>query len=95
MTVVRSPRRLDVRFCLCCGHDGPELQAPEHEAVFFCELCGADLYARPPRSYRELEGLDELESAAPRKRAGLLGRIVGRLSRLLTRRGGSVRAVYH
>lgn len=85
MALVRSPRRLDVRFCLACGHDGPELQGG-CSGVFVCEVCGADLYARPPRSYRELEGLDEVSpSVAPRR---VLARLLGAMARLLRPRQG-------
>lgn len=53
--------------CLSCGHTGAELQ-PTHRAsqfVYECPCCGADLYARPPRSYAEMEGI---EPAAARSR---------------------------
>lgn len=53
--------------CLRCGFDGPELQRELLD--FCCPHCGQDLYARPPRTYFELEGLRELASPArPRKR---------------------------
>ncbi len=40
--------------CLACGYRGPALQGPAR--AIRCPGCGADLYARPPRSYAELEG---------------------------------------
>ncbi len=40
--------------CLSCGYRGPALQGPAR--ALRCPGCGADLYARPPRSYAELEG---------------------------------------
>ena len=43
--------------CLCCGHDGTELQGQLAATSFICPACGADLYARPPRTYAEMEGL--------------------------------------
>ena len=46
------------RRCLYCGHDGPLLQAGAGRSAFRCPRCAGDLYARPPRSYRELEGLE-------------------------------------
>ena len=47
--------RLRQRVCLACGYRGPEMQ-PGHPAdVFVCPSCGCDLYARPPRSYAEME----------------------------------------
>lgn len=43
--------------CLDCGFDGPELQPSSRSLTFVCPGCGSDLYARPPRSYAEMEGL--------------------------------------
>jgi len=43
------------RMCLACGSDHASLQS--RRAVFTCPSCGCDLYARPPRSYAEMEGL--------------------------------------
>lgn len=48
------PARLRQRCCLICGYDGPELQGDT--GTYRCPACDADLYARPPRSYAELEG---------------------------------------
>ncbi len=45
--------------CLACGFDGRALQGERGRLTFECPSCGADLYARPPRSYAELEGLIE------------------------------------
>jgi hypothetical protein len=45
--------------CLCCGHAGRTLQGDRGLTTFECPSCGEDLYARPPRSYAELEGLDD------------------------------------
>jgi hypothetical protein len=61
MGVVRAevPTRLRLRTCLRCGYGGPELQNERGERIYTCPACGQDLYARPPRSYAELEGLDE------------------------------------
>lgn len=53
------PSRLTCRRCLSCGYDGQELQGPLGALTFNCPACDEDLYARPPRSYAELEGLDE------------------------------------
>jgi hypothetical protein len=50
------PARLKQRCCLVCGYDGPELQGELHDGAYRCPACDADLYARPPRSYAELEG---------------------------------------
>ena len=61
MRAVRThaPERLQVRSCLRCGYRGPELQSDRVEGYLLCPSCGEDLCSRPPRSYSELEGLDE------------------------------------
>lgn len=51
-----STRSVDARMCLDCGFDGPALQGKRGAMTFACPECGADLYARPARSYAELEG---------------------------------------
>jgi predicted RNA-binding Zn-ribbon protein involved in translation (DUF1610 family) len=51
--------RLSRKLCLACGYDGPALQGVRAETAYMCPNCGEDLYARPPRSYAELEGLDD------------------------------------
>ncbi len=43
------------RICRACGYGGRELQR-RHLTQYFCPRCGCDLYARPPRSYAEMEG---------------------------------------
>lgn len=53
------PARLQARACLRCGYRGPELQGDLGERTYTCPACTEDLYTRPPRSYAELEGLDE------------------------------------
>jgi hypothetical protein len=55
---VSTAQRLSRRRCLYCGHDGPALQssAPGRTPLA-CRACLGDLYARPPRTYAELEGL--------------------------------------
>lgn len=62
----RAPAsRLDERLCLSCGYRGPDLQGWRGMAALRCPDCGEDLYSRPPRSYREMEGLtDESEPSA-------------------------------
>ena len=66
---VRSLRReagLHVRRCLRCGYAGVELQVsaedrPGEIPPLVCPNCCEDLYARPPRSYAELEGICDFE----------------------------------
>ncbi len=55
--------RLRQRVCLACGYRGPEVQPGFPEDVFVCPACGCDLYARPPRSYAEME---DIGGAGPR-----------------------------
>lgn len=50
--------------CLCCGHDGTELQGQLAATSFICPSCGADLYARPPRTYAQMEGIVDRESVS-------------------------------
>jgi len=49
--------RVDRKMCLGCGFDGAELQGHLAHVRYRCPSCGHDLYARPPRSYAEMEGL--------------------------------------
>jgi len=60
------PAHRKQRCCLVCGYDGPELQGELRDLTYRCPACDADLYARPPRSYAELEGF----VLAPDERAG-------------------------
>jgi predicted RNA-binding Zn-ribbon protein involved in translation (DUF1610 family) len=65
--------RVHRKVCLACGYDGNAIQGHRAESTYACPNCGEDLYARPPRSYAELEGLDEdsvpIPPAADRFRA--------------------------
>jgi hypothetical protein len=74
--------RLQTRACLRCGYRGPELQGDRPEPPLVCPACGEDLYSRPPRSYAELEGLDE---AGAWSNWTLSGRLENRLLALLRR----------
>lgn len=51
--------------CLGCGFDGRGLQSGGAEPTWKCPKCGADLYSRPPRSYAEMEGLDDELAGVP------------------------------
>ena len=56
---------LDRRLCLRCGYRGRLLQGDRGLMTFTCPSCRCDLYARPPRSYAEMEGLhDQGEDSA-------------------------------
>jgi predicted RNA-binding Zn-ribbon protein involved in translation (DUF1610 family) len=66
MRAVRTslPAPVHRKLCLSCGYDGVEIQewgdwSRPRGMHFSCPACGEDLYARPPRSYAELEGLVE------------------------------------
>ena len=52
-----------MRMCLHCGYRGRELQGDRSQLVFQCPSCRGDLYARPARTYAEMEGLSETCSA--------------------------------
>lgn len=66
--------------CLGCGFDGAAIQSDLREGGWTCPRCAADLYARPPRSYADMEGLNDAASApAPvsgRPRAAVRGKHV-------------------
>ncbi len=53
------PLRLARRMCLSCGFDGRSIQNHSRETAWVCPRCDSDLYARPPRSYAELEALSD------------------------------------
>jgi len=69
--------------CLCCGHTGPELQGTSASSVLVCPACGEALYARPPRSYAELEGL--AEEAPPTEPGDLVGSRAGMIAAIFER----------
>lgn len=84
MARVGSPTavRLQRRMCLSCGFDGSAIQNESREHGWVCPRCNADLYARPPRSYAELEGLNETPARPEvvlRPRAAVRGRHVSPL----------------
>lgn len=92
MRALRSPlsSRVHRRLCLSCGYDGPALQGHRAEATYVCPNCGEDLYARPPRSYAEMEGFDEEfepdvlpRLGGPARPARLLDRLLNLLRRSL------------
>lgn len=56
--IVARPDRLHTRRCLSCGYGGPELQGDRGRTAFRCPACAEDLYARPARTYYEMEGFD-------------------------------------
>lgn len=80
------PLRLARRMCLSCGFDGRAIQNHSRETEWVCPRCGSDLYARPPKSYAELEALSDSNpgtfiDVSPREcggRSRALGRLVGR-----------------
>jgi len=62
--------------CLRCGYRGREVQGGTDGRTFVCPRCEADLYARPARSYAEMEGIEEASTGASFER---LGEILGAL----------------
>lgn len=94
------PARLQRRVCLWCGYGGEALQGPTGRMVFRCPRCGNDLYARPARSYAELEGLvpegslDRLRASRPESKpdvsprpGAIIAAGVSGLARLVARIG--------
>lgn len=71
------PDRLHRRRCVSCGHGGIQLQGDPAATSFRCPACNADLYARPARTYAEMEGFVEA-GPAPSRAASF-----DRISRLL------------
>lgn len=57
------PARLQRKMCLSCGFDGRAIQDDHRTTGWFCPRCSADLYARPPRSYADLEALSDSNPA--------------------------------
>ena len=94
----KVPARLRTRTCLSCGYDGPSLQGERGRTTFLCPCCGQDLYARPPLSYAEMEGLKvkrrlrlTLRRQHPsrprrRKRVHPIQRLLALFTRLIRRR---------
>ncbi len=86
---------MHTKVCPRCGYHGWEVQPAASDEVradvFECPSCGGDLYARPPRSYAEMEGLAELPGS--QRLAGVMpasesgcrssGGLVGRVLRFL------------
>ncbi len=65
MSVVRTDLHvsLRIRHCVCCGYAGVELQGDPAAHSYQCPSCAADLYARPPRSYYEMEGFADADAS--------------------------------
>jgi len=50
--------RLHQRQCVACGYAGRFVDRPGQAS---CPRCACDFAARPPKSYAEMEGIDELD----------------------------------
>lgn len=62
MTAVRTSRSTSIhrRLCVRCGFDGRAVQdGVLRRSDAWCPNCGCDFHRRPPRSYAEMEGLDD------------------------------------
>lgn len=74
--------RLHQRQCVACGYSGRFVDRPGQSA---CPRCDCDFAARPPRSYAEMEGLDELPDQSHRRRRVDRGEPIEREWRLIER----------
>lgn len=80
-----DPAYLTDRCCLTCGYRGRELQGRRGQERLVCPQCRQDLYARPARTYAEMEGLAEPVAVAepgadsPMKRRVSLLRLAGEI----------------
>lgn len=75
------PGRHRLLRCVQCGVRGDSLLV---QGLDVCPACGCDLLARPPRSYAEMEGLDEEPIEEPlRSDGGLQARVDAAASRWL------------
>jgi hypothetical protein len=59
----RDLSRLHQRQCVACGYAGRFVERPNQAN---CPRCNCDFGERPPRSYAEMEGIDQLEPRAAR-----------------------------
>ncbi|MFN9076648.1 MAG: hypothetical protein ACK5WD_05535 [bacterium] len=60
----RDLSRLHQRQCVACGYGGRFVDRPGQS---HCPRCACDFAERPPKSYAEMEGIDQLEPAAKRR----------------------------
>jgi len=56
--------RLHRRHCVACGYSGRFVDRTNQPQ---CPRCACDFAVRPPKSYAEMEGLDEAEPTARRR----------------------------
>jgi hypothetical protein len=64
----RDPARIHRRQCLSCGYAGRFVDRPGQT---HCPRCTCDFTVRPPKSYAEMEGLDETDLTRGRQRRAL------------------------
>jgi hypothetical protein len=84
----------DRRLCVYCGFAGLSIQAGGDLTAYRCPACQGDLYARPPRSYLEMEGFVALPDPGPIPVRGWRGLILSVLrlwNRLAFWRGSRTR----
>jgi hypothetical protein len=60
----RDLSRLHQRQCVACGYAGRFVDRPGQT---HCPRCTCDFGERPPKSYAEMEGIDQLEPSASRR----------------------------
>lgn len=70
------------RQCVACGYSGRFVDRPGQT---HCPRCTCDFGSRPPRSYAEMEGIDQLESTGRRRAAPLASDPPAREWRLVER----------
>jgi hypothetical protein len=78
----RDHARIYRRQCVACGYGGRFVDRPGQSN---CPRCACDFSSRPPRSYAEMEGLEEADIAAQRRRRSIPLEPEDRDWRMLTR----------
>lgn len=60
----RDLSRLHQRQCVACGYAG---RFVDRAGQTHCPRCACDFAERPPKSYAEMEGIDQLEPSSRRR----------------------------
>jgi hypothetical protein len=98
MTRTTTAGWMHAKVCPCCGYRGREIQhAPDPETCpLECPTCGEDLYARPPLSYAQREGLTATPTLATPAASSSLPPALARpaLARLLIAAARLIRGLF-
>jgi hypothetical protein len=78
----RDQSRLHRRQCVACGYSGRFVDRPGQAA---CPRCACDFTLRPPRSYAEMEGIEDSDDLFRRSRRADRGEPIEREWRLVER----------